>query len=55
MIRTSLFLDLRVKPEDDRGVSVRGKPEDDNIKNVPKMTQEKQRLIGQLEKEYIFT
>ncbi len=28
-------------------LDLRVKPEDDNIKNVPKMTQEKQRLIGQ--------
>ena len=36
--RVSLFLDLRVKPEDDNKGGTRVKSEDDNAKNYPKMT-----------------
>ena len=30
--------DLRVRPEDDRRVSIRVRPKDENAKNCPKMT-----------------
>ena len=36
-------LDLRVKPEDDKGGETPAGPEDDNTKNCPKMTKENKR------------